>query len=179
MIANQNIQKYNIIARVFHWVMALMMIALVGIGLYMADLKPSPEKWQLYDLHKATGMTVFGLAILRLLWRWISPPPPIVAGLHPFIKWAATNNIRLLYVLLFIYPLSGFLMSYLGGHAVGYFGLFTIEPSVPPYKQFSSIAHFMHVEVIFYLLIASFSAHVLGAIYHHFIRKDETLRKML
>lgn len=179
MFANQNIQKYSIFARIFHWVMALMIIGLVGVGLYMTDLKSSPEKWQLYDLHKATGMTVFGLAILRLLWRRISPPPAIVSGLHPFIKWAATNNIRLLYVLMFLYPLSGFLMSYMGGHAVRYFGLFTIEPFVPAYKKVAGFAHFLHVDVIFYLLIASFSAHVLGALYHHFIRKDETLRKML
>ena len=66
MYANQNAQKYSVISRLFHWIMALMMITLVIVGLYMVDLESSSQKWQLYDLHKATGLTVFFLAICRL-----------------------------------------------------------------------------------------------------------------
>ena len=123
-------------------------------------------------------MTVFVLAVLRLSWRWISPPPPLEKNVSPLIKWAATNNIRLLYVLIFLYPLSGYLMSTLGGHQIDLFGLYTIE-ALGKVPEISKRAHFIHVYVFEYLLIASFCAHVLGAIYHHFIRKDQTLKKMI
>lgn len=177
MLKNTNM-AYGTVAKSFHWGIALLIITLVTVGLIMADMPASPLKWQLYNIHKATGIVVFGLACLRLIWRWMNPTPQVEVGVPILVKWAANANIKFLYVLMFLYPLSGYLMSTFGGHPIDLYGLYVIQP-LGQNPEIGKRAHFFHTFILEYLLIFSFGAHVMGALYHHFIRKDQTLRKII
>jgi len=177
MLRNTTI-KYGSVTKWFHWGMAILIIALLIIGLVMTDMDNSLLKGQFYGLHKATGFLVFFLAIARLIWRWINPVPKLDRGIPFIIKLIATNNIRLLYVMIILYPLSGIMMTLFGGHTLNFYGLFEIFP-FEKNIALAQQAHFFHTAVFLYLLIASLTAHVMGAIYHHFIRRDNTLQRML
>lgn len=174
-----NTQKdYGSVTKLFHWTMALLIIGLVTAGIIMHEMENSPLKWQVYGIHKATGIVVFFLASLRVIWRWVNPVPQLDPDVPPLVKWSATNNIRFLYLLMILYPVSGYLMSTLGGHAISIYGLYEIQP-IGKFPEISKRLHFFHTYILEYLLIFSFSAHVLGALYHHFIRKDRTLKRMM
>jgi cytochrome b561 len=72
-----------------HWLIALLMLGLLGLGFYMHDLPLSPQKLQLYAWHKWAGVTVFLLVILRMAWRVTHQPPPLPAGMPRWQQWAA------------------------------------------------------------------------------------------
>ena len=170
-------QKYGFVAKFFHWVIALMIISLLAVGLYMTGLKFSPEKFELYDLHKATGIVVLFLAVLRVFWRFknIQPDPVIMPKLQ---ELGAKVGHVLLYVAMFVMPLSGWAMSSSAGYPVSVFGLWTMPPLVGKDKAFSELMSEIH-EFSGYALIALIVVHAAAALHHHFIVKDETLKRML
>jgi cytochrome b561 len=168
---------YTKTARVLHWVIGLLIIALIGIGLYMSDLPPSDAKWQLYANHKSIGMIVLFLVGARIIWRGLHQPP---APLSTHAKWerilAKATHI-LLYVGMVVMPVSGYLMSTLGGHPVAIFGL-GVPALAAPDKLWGSVMHDLH-EVGGNILIAAILLHVAGAIKHQMIDRDGTLKRML
>jgi len=143
----------------------------------MLDMSPSDQKWALFAWHKQIGLTLFLLVCLRLWWRMRHHKPE--DSKTP--RWDLVlhkANIVILYFLLFAFPLSGLLMTILGGHSVSYFGLFTIPaiPDVP--HMISKIFLTTHVWIS-YILYIFVGLHILGALYHHFIVKDNILVRML
>ena len=72
---------YTATAKIFHWLTFVMIVGLITLGFYMADLPTSPDKIKLYNYHKWAGVTVFWLTCLRLLYRWANPPPALPASL--------------------------------------------------------------------------------------------------
>ncbi|MBN8512501.1 MAG: cytochrome b [Rickettsiales bacterium] len=170
-------QTYGLIARIFHWLVALLIITLLIVGFYMTSLEPTEDKFKIYGMHKAFGLTVFVLILLRTLWRitnkYVQPPP----DLPEVLKIAAVSGHLLLYVLMLVMPTSGMLMSLFGGHPISYFGLFTIDAFE---KNAELAATFKNThETTAWILVILISAHILAAIYHHFIRKDNVLLRML
>lgn len=167
-------------ARALHWLMALLIITLGLVGLYMADLPNSPQKVKIYALHKSFGLTVLALLLLRVAWRMADRRPEDV----PMPRWqalAARGVHVLLYVLMLVLPLSGWLYNSASGplFKVKWFGLFTV-PSLTDGAdaQLKAMAHAVH-EYGFYLLVLLLLAHVGGALKHHFIDRDATLARML
>lgn len=170
--------SYGFVTKFLHWGMALLMIGMCSVGLVMEGLSSGALKWSLYKAHKATGITMLALVTIRLIWRLYSPPPPLPTSAPKIIRWSAKGNIYLLYAFLFAYPLSGFLMSYMGGHPIDYFGFFKISPLNPKDVSLSKIFHGLH-GIMIYGFIPLFTLHTLGSLFHHFILKDNVLIRML
>ena len=167
--------SYGFIAKSFHWLMALLLICMFCIAYVMINMSDSDFKFSIYDIHKATGLLLFGLVILRLTWRFINVQP-VLSGIAKWQHFLAKSNLLVLYVLMFLMPITGFFMSTIGGHEITFYGLFTIQP-LAHNKDISSIFAEAHTWVS-YLLIGVFSLHVIGALYHHFILKDNVLRRI-
>ncbi len=168
--------EYNPWIKRIHGLMAVVIIAAIVLILYAGELSRANElKWQLYFWHKSLGMLVGGLILLRLyLVIHFSKPAPIGVGLQ---KILASSAHGILYLMMLGMPISGFLMSYAGGHDIPFFGLFTIAGAAEKMPSVGGIAHEIH-EVCGYLLIALIVLHIAAALYHHFILKDETMVRM-
>ncbi|MGD9650037.1 MAG: cytochrome b/b6 domain-containing protein [Dongiaceae bacterium] len=170
-------ETYGLIAKIFHWLAAIFILTLLPVGWIMADMPVSPDKLKIYALHKSVGMTVLGLMILRLTWRATNPVPAL--PLMP--RWqrlSAHLSHYGLYALAIAMPLFGWLMSAAAGFPVSYFGLFVLPNPIAPdpaLREFFRAAHGVGA----YLLAGLVALHIAAALYHHFIRRDNVLRRML
>lgn len=169
--------SYSIISRILHWTVSIFIFTLLFVGYYMSDLPNSPEKFQIYGMHKAFGVLTFTLVIIRIIWRMNNILPKPVEGTAHWEEVASRLNFKVLYVLTVIMPLSGIFMSLYGGKAIDVFGLFII-PAFEINKKLSSLAKEFH-GAFAVLLIVSLSMHISGALYHHFIKKDRTLKRII
>ncbi len=168
--------SYGIVAKLLHWIVAIAIIALILVGYYMSDLPNSDGKYQLYSMHKASGVCVLIFIVIRLIWRIMNITPSMPKDTPHWQVIAADVNIKFLYFLMLCQPLSGIFMSLYSGYPINVFNLFTIQAFEKKIKL-ASLAKEFH-EAFSVLLIICVSLHLLAALYHHFIRKDGLLRRM-
>ena len=168
---------YTPIAKGLHWLMAVLILGLLALGLYMSDLPLSPQKLQLYSWHKWAGVTVFLLVWLRLAWRVTHRPPALPEGMSPLMRLAAHAGHAALYGLMIVIPLSGWLMSSAKGFQTVWFGVLPIPDLIGKDKELAHLLQEMH-EALNGLLMFTLAGHVFAALWHHFVRKDDTLRRM-
>ncbi|UXI69327.1 cytochrome b [Tahibacter amnicola] len=178
MALKSDSRQWGLGAQLLHWVMALLIIGAGIVGWYMTDLPNSPQKMKIYAMHKSVGLTVLALVLLRLVWRWRDNRPADV----PMPAWqarAAHAVHVLLYGLMLVMPLSGWLYNSASGYPLRWFGMVNL-PSLTGGQDaaLKSLAHEVH-EWGFYLLAALLLAHAGAALKHHFIDRDETLARML
>jgi cytochrome b561 len=176
--ARSDATRWGSVARFFHWTIALFVIGLLVGGLTMTDMKVSPDKFKLYALHKSFGITVLGLMLLRFAWRGVDPRPQDVPGMAPVVAFAAHAVHRLLYVALIAMPISGWVYNSASNFPLQWFGLINLPAIVSADKDLKHLAHEVH-EFLAWTIIALLLAHVAGALKHHFIDRDDTLRRML
>jgi len=174
---NEPAVHWNRLAQVLHWLVALMILGLGIVGLYMTTMQASIDKLKVYALHKSFGITVLTLVALRLVWRLARKAPPPV----PMPRWqdlSARAVHALLYVLMFAIPLSGWLYNSASNFPLRWFGLFHV-PAIwgadPGVKAWAREVH----ETGFWILATLVLLHAAAAFKHHYIDKDETLRRML
>lgn len=172
---------YGAIAILFHWSMALLVIGLAALGLYMVTLPDvgfNTKKIMLILYHKEFGMLVLGLLAARLAWRVTHILPQLVARLPDWQKIAARFVHLSFYALMFALPMTGWLMSCVAGIPVSLFGLFTLPDLLPRddylFQQLIDVHKWLG-----YALILLIFVHVGAALRHHFVFKDDTLRRML
>lgn len=166
-----------------HWIVAVMMMTLLATGIYMEQ----NEAYALYPWHKSFGILIALFVILRVLWRYKTGWPPHV---RDYTNWEKTLSKVVHYLLIIgtvIMPISGFMMSALGGHGVELFGLELVarnpnpanpQEVIPFNGTIAGIAHELH-GLAAYVIIAGVILHIAGALKHHVIDKDGTLRRML
>lgn len=166
---------YGIIAKFFHWLMAALIIVMFIIAYTMINISASRFSDILFNLHRATGLLIFGLLILRLAWRFINKTPKLPPSIPLWQRQLAKFNITALYLLMLAMPLTGFFMSTLSNHAISFYGIFTVPPLADNQlvSKFFAKAH----EILAYLLIASFILHVIGAFYHPVLQRMWVLPK--
>ena len=170
--------RYDGFAKLLHWLIALAVIILICVGWYMADLRPSPDKIRLYVTHKSLGLTVLALMTIRALWRLSHQPPPLPQTIPAWQRSASMFSHLLLYVMLFMMPLSGWLMNSASGFPAKWFGLF----KVPNLIARDSSALELWQDVHFYsawILMTLIFVHIAAALKHHFIDRDSVLLRML
>lgn len=170
--------RYGIVAMIFHWIMAIFIIAMLAVGLYMTSLQASLWKLQLYGMHKAFGLLVLFLAALRLGWYVSNVRPQLPATMPNVQKKAARMVQWILLAFMIVMPLTGWLLTSAAGLAPSFFGLFTLPTLVPASDQLRHFFAAMH-EWLAYGLIGIICGHAIAALYHHFIDKDSVLRSML
>ncbi len=178
MCFKNTLQTYGVIAKAFHWLMAIFIITLLAVGLIMADMENSPDKFKLYGMHKAFGIIVLFLVVLRLGWKVLDVSPLLPASISKVAQLGAKVVHLGLYILMFAMPITGWLMSSAAGFPVSIFGLFTIPNLVAPDKEFGKNMNELH-EALAWILIVLITLHVLAALLHHFYYRDNILRRML
>ena len=170
-------QHYTSTAKLLHWGMAVVIAGLITLGFVMTDMPLSPEKLQYYSWHKWAGVSVFMLVWLRLAWRVAHPTPPPSAELSPLLKSISRIAHGLLYVLMIIIPLSGWLMSSAKGFQTVWFGVLPIPDLLSRDKELGDLLQEVH-ESLNTMLMLILSGHVVAAFWHHFVLKDDTLKRM-
>ena len=170
--------RYTLTAVRLHWLMALLMIGLFGVGLYMTGLKLSPQKLQLYSWHKWAGVTVFLLAVARIAWRIGHKPPADPTGMPRWQVVAAHGVHHLLYLLMFAIPLSGWLMSSAKGFQTVWFGVLPLPDLLDKNKELGDLLQAVHAWLN-YSLAGLVLAHAGAALKHHFVERDDVLVRML
>ncbi|MBI4754836.1 MAG: cytochrome b [Betaproteobacteria bacterium] len=172
------VNGYTRTAVALHWVVALIVFGSFPLGLYMVDLPLSPWKLKLYSWHKWAGVTVFMLALVRLAWRTAHPAPPPAAGVPAWQRRAASATHVLLYLLLLVIPLTGWLMSSAKGFQTVYFGIVPLPDLLPKDKALGDALALVH-RSLNYLLATLVVVHMGAALKHHLVDRDETLARML
>ncbi|MBC2769857.1 cytochrome b [Pusillimonas minor] len=171
-------QRYSRTAIFLHWLVALGLVGTFALGFYMEGLPLSPNKLKLYSWHKWAGITLFAVIIVRVAWRLSHQPPELPASTGPLAKLAAHAGHLLLYVLMLLIPLSGWLMSSAQGFPVVWFGMVALPDLVPKDKALGDVLQTVHV-VLNYTLLAAVVGHVVAALYHQYVKKDGLLQRML
>ena len=178
MELKNTLSSYGAVSKALHWLMGITFIHLIGVGLWMSDLESSDLKWFVYGLHKSLGVTILALVALRLIWRLINSVPRMPVDTTKWERNAARLVHFGLYALMFAMPISGWIMSSAGGHAVTFFDLFQLPAIVEKSKELGNLAWNAH-GYLGYVAIALIVLHTIAALYHHFIRKDDVLTRML
>ncbi len=179
---------YSGFAKLLHWLIALVIAGMVGLGVYMTDVQGDFQyKLWLYQLHKSFGVTLFALVLIRLAWRQVSPPPAMPADMPAWERRAAKAAHFGLYALMFALPLSGWARVSASPLAIPteVFGLFTL-PHIPWLANLPSETKQAWEPVfqtthwaIAWALVAVVAVHALAALRHALILKDDVMQRML
>ena len=169
--------RYRGVAIALHWLTVALVLANLTLGVSMVPLPLSPRKLQWYMWHKWIGITVFILTCARLAWRLNHRPPPH-APMPDWQRRAADWSHVLLYILLTVIPLSGWLYSSSTGVQVVYLGLLPLPDLVPKDRSLATVLKWTHFGLNC-TLFALVSVHAAAALKHHFVDRDSTLARML
>jgi cytochrome b561 len=169
--------RYTTTASVLHWLIAALVLGMIAFGWWMQEIPKTPvgPRVNAYNLHKSIGMTVLLLMLWRVLWRGAHPPP----GLRPMPPWQAhlARGVHLLlYVCLFVQPLTGYLGSAYSGYPVKFFGL-TLPgwaAADPAIKDTMSVIHRGNS----WVLVSALGLHLAGSLKHAVIDRDGSFRRI-
>ena len=178
MAIRNTVHRWGAAAQLLHWLIVALIITQFTLATLFDDLPPSARKLALLARHKSVGITILMLAVLRLLWRSTNPTPPLPATLRPWERSLARLTHALLYLLLFAVPLAGWTMSSARGFPVSWFGFFTLPDLVPKNKALYEVLVTTHGILAWTLGVVAI-IHMLAALKHHFVLKDDVLRRML
>ncbi|MCE3043545.1 cytochrome b [Legionella sp. 16cNR16C] len=175
LLKNSN-NHFGLVAILFHWIMAILIIGLLIMGIYMVELPISLQKLKLYGWHKEYGLLALALVIVRLCWRIINISPELSLPRYEII--AARLVHWAFYGFMFAMPITGWLITSAAGLPASFFGLFTLPNLIAPdeeQRQFYELVH----EWLGYGLIVTIILHASAALKHHFINRDNVLRRMI
>jgi cytochrome b561 len=173
---------YGAVAIFLHWIMALGIFFLFGLGLYMVELSYY-DAWYKgsLELHKSIGVSLFILWCVRMVWRLINVSPAMQKANTNFEKFeqhAAHWMHLLLYLLMVLLMSSGYLISTADGRGISVFEFFEVPAITALIENQEDIAGEIHL-ILAWSLIGCVTIHSLAAIKHHFINKDDTFKKMI
>lgn len=195
---NNNATRYTKTAVILHWLIAILIFGMFALGWFMTDLpKEAPKQmaydlfdwgvytWQLseeasprsfyFNLHKSIGISILALIVLRILWRITHRPPALLSTYKTWEKKLAHGAHHLLYLLMLAVPLSGLIMATLSKYGVKWFGIpFISGLDNTPLRETFEQTH----ELLGIVILVVIGLHVLGALKHKFIDKDDTLKRM-
>jgi cytochrome b561 len=171
-------QRYHNFAIFLHWLLAIGVFVMIGLGWYMSDIpKGTPERAFWFNLHKSIGVTIGVLVLIRVWWRLTHKPPALPASMPGWEVTAAKISHGLLYACLIIMPLVGFLASNFSKYGVKYFGI-PIGPFFAENQALRDGLQEVH-EFTSYVLVTVIVIHVLAAFKHLVLDKDSVFERML
>jgi cytochrome b561 len=178
MTIRNSLRSWGAISKTLHWLIVLLIINQWVIAARADSLPLGAAKLQALAWHKSFGMTILALAIVRLVWRWMNPVPTLDDVTRSWEKRLANLSHVLLYALIFAMPVTGWLMSSARNFPVSWFGLFQLPDLVGPDKSLYQRMNGLH-ETLFAVLVCVALLHIAGALKHHFIDKNDVLKRML
>jgi cytochrome b561 len=171
--------RYHPTSRWLHWLTAALVFVIIPVGLWIKYFEPADEafKLRLYNIHESLGVIVFVLVLVRILNRYLNPPPPLPPDTPAVIHLAARVNHWGLYALLVLMPVIGFLATNAWGFPLSVFGVLPLPAPIGKNEEIAKVLSFLHWcgALTILLLIA---AHLAGVIYHTFVRRDGLLQRM-
>ena len=178
--------RYSTVAIGLHWLIALIIVANLAGGLLLDTFLDSPDPqmkmtgFTIIQLHKALGLTIIGLTLLRLMWRLANPAPPLPAHMTPLERLLAKATHWGFYALMLLIPLSGWAMVSASAKRfpISYFGLFNVP--YLPVEQSKAIGGFLHEthELLAFAMIGLLVLHIVAALKHHYFDRDDVLVRM-
>jgi cytochrome b561 len=187
--------RYTKTAVILHWLIALFLVVMFVLGWFMTDLPKEATKQSAFDLgimtwhtaeeisprtfyfnlHKSLGFTIFVLILVRIFWRITHKPPAMLTSYKAIERKLATGAHHLLYLLMFAIPVTGLIMTLYSKYGLKWFGV-TVFSGLDnsAIRDVFESAH----EIVGIILLAVLAVHVIGALKHKFIDKDETLKRM-
>jgi len=170
-------QRYTRFAVALHWIVAVVVFAQFALGWLMQEIAKQPPgpRASAFNVHKSIGLVILALMLARIAWRLSHPAPPF----PPMPRWqarAALANHLLLYALLVVMPLAGYLGSAFSGYPVRFFGIAlpSWAPKDEAVKQAMSEVHL----VAAWLLAASVAVHLAAVVKHALVERDGLLARM-
>lgn len=175
-------QRYSVPSRILHWVSAVIIFLLIVVGWYMSGLpEDDPSRLSIYDTHKSLGVLAFLLFVARVAWLRVAPAPELPAVFDEKERRVIKGVQSLLYVLILLIPVSGYVMSTAAGYPVSFFGLFTLPALIGKSEAVAGLAHGAHA-IMAYAALALVLVHMAGALKHRLLDKggeSDILARML
>ena len=196
---NHSTTSYTKTAKVLHWLIAIGIFGMFALGWFMSELPKEAPKQMAYDLfnlgvytwnlseeisprtfyfnlHKSIGVTIFSLILIRILWRITHRPPALLASYKAWESKLASGAHHLLYLLMVALPVSGVIMATYSKYGIKWFGIPFIKglDNNPMRELFKEVHEIVGIIILLVIIV-----HIIGALKHKFIDKDDTLNRML
>lgn len=171
-------RAYTFMARALHWITAALVLAMIPIGIAMANANFGAWQNTLYDLHRSMGAVLLPLVLFRLLWRLTYAAPPLPNDIPAIQQAAAHMTHWLLYGLLIGQALVGWIATSAYRAPIRVFWLFDLPPVWREDRPFSLTMFSAH-QAIGIAIVLLLGAHIGAALFHHFIRRDGVLMRMV
>jgi cytochrome b561 len=168
---------YDPVARSLHWLVFIVLAVQVLVGWSLPHIRKGMPQEGIIDWHLSIGAALMFLVVLRLLWRLVHPTPP-AASLAPWERKISGITHTLLYALLLVIPVLGWAAANYFGFTVHLFGIFSLPAIADGTMEWAHEAGDLH-EGLVNILLYVVGLHVLAALWHHFIRRDRVLQRML
>jgi cytochrome b561 len=169
---------YSVTARVLHWLTAALVLAMIPLGIVIAQEWGGPLQERLYNLHRSVGALLILIILARLAYRLTHPPLPLTPDVSVIQQRAAHMVHWTLYVLLVVQPFVGWVATSAYRAPMPMFGLFNLPPISPVNRPLSEQLFVVHRALGIVIAIVA-AVHIGAALYHHFVRRDRVLMRMI
>jgi|APFEC2959095136_1045048.scaffolds.fasta_scaffold03894_2 cytochrome b561 len=178
MLIRNTAERFGLVARTLHWLTLLLLIGSFSLAVSMVNMPFSPRKLEFYSWHKWVGVTIFLVVLLRLGWRLANPVPQQSPDTPRWQQRLAGLSHAALYAILIVMPITGWIMSSALNLPVVYLGLVHIPSPFGVDRALGETMKVVHLSLAVTLLVLV-TIHALAALYHHFVLRDDVLRRML
>ena len=168
---------WGLVSRLLHWFMALAIIFMFGLGVTMINMRLTPMKLEMFMVHKSIGILLLAIVTLRIVWRLLNPAPKPLRSLSKLQRRIVGIGQFLMYVLMVCIPVSGWIINSAANFPLQWFGLFEIPPIVAPNldtEEYAKTAHLILVSTLGLMVLI----HITAALRHHFVHKNDVLKRM-
>jgi cytochrome b561 len=171
--------EYGAVAKTTHWLMFVLVAAQFVVAWLMPEIEWDTEREFWINLHLSLGVLLMLLIVFRVIWRLTHAAPPPAAGTPAWQRMSAGLAHLVLYGLLIVLPISGWAASSVRGWPVTLFGLFELPALLPKGTSFGFKLGDLHADRLSWALLGLIGLHVLAALYHRFVKRDDVLQRML
>lgn len=159
--------RYTKVAIWLHWLIGLAVIANICLAM-LTEGMPRDVHRAAMGVHKALGITILALTLVRIVWRLLHKAPPLPAAVPAWQRPLSKIVHFLFYALLILLPLSGWVWMSAADRPIDFFGLFTVPSLVAPDKALAYVMHERH-ELLGLTMLALVVIHILAALKHQFV----------
>ncbi|QWT21342.1 cytochrome b [Bacillus sp. NP157] len=171
--------SYSKVAIFLHWSIALLIFLNIGLGFFMGTFpKSNPWHDQVLFYHASFGTLIFLLAVARLAWRATHTPPALPSHIPSWQKTVAHGLHWVLYTLMLVVPMTGYMHRMAGGHPVSFFGIGYLPVLIGKDEPLRLLTDTLHVSLVWVLCILV-AGHLAAALKHAFIDRDGVIQRML